>query len=490
MPKEKKVRLEKDSLGTYEVPADAKYGIFTSRAVANFKISGRPSDLRLIYALTKLKRSYALSHAYLKLIPKDTGVTIVEVCDEILSGKYDSQFPIDKYQAGAGTPINMNVNEVVANLANEKFGKPLGSYDPVNPNDTVNMGQSSNNIVPMAIRLAILEAVPHLLEHLGAVREHFIRLATDNNILKVGRTHLQDAVPINYRQVFNGYASSISRIMDDIRYNTDKLRELPANGTALGTGIASHPESAATMCKELSKLTGINFTLSDNPVELSWNTFCFAKVSGSLRDGAIVINKILNDLRILVSGPNAGIAEVILPEVEPGSSIMPGKVNPSIVECMNMICYRVIGNDEAVSRASGEGQLELNVMTPVMAESILESVDILTRGLDMVSVSCLEGLQLDKGNIKKHLDESLVFATALNPYLGYKVVAKVVYMAQHYKLSLVDTIMKYNLMDMIHIKMLLAPDRVTSPQEIDTQLVEFIQSSPTYKEFVEKYVNK
>lgn len=485
---DKKWRTEKDSMGTYHVPAEAKYGIFTARARDNFNISGTTTDLRLIYAITKIKKSYAKAHARLGLMPAEHLDPILEACREILAGDHNREFVVDSFQAGAGTPMNMNVNEVISNIANLKLGEPLGSYAPVNPNDIVNMGQSTNNVVPMAIRLAVTEELPYLLEELSRAREHFMRLAADNNILKVGRTHLQDAVPINYRQVFMGYLSAINRIIDDIKYSMDKLREIPASGTALGTGIASHPDSARLMCEDLSKSTGISFFVSDNPVELSWNTYVFARVAGSIRDAAIVINKISNDFRLLASGPDAGMAEMILPEVEPGSSIMPGKINPSIPECLNMVCYQVMGNCEVVSRASGEGQLELNVMTPVMADNILRSIDIFSKGLRMFSGMCLAGLRLDQVNLKKELDESLVFATALNPYLGYRAVAKLVELSRHYKLPLVDTINKYQLIDAIHIKQILSHERVSSPQEIDTQLVDFIRSSQTYQKFVEKYV--
>lgn len=469
------IRTEKDSIGNIEVPDNVLYGAFTTRASRNFQISGIRAKPEFIRSIALIKKAAALANMKLGMLDKKPGNAIVQAADEVIRGKYFEQFILDVFQAGAGTPFNMNTNEVIANAAIKKLGGKPGDYHIVHPNNHVNMAQSSNDVIPTSIRLSVLLTVPALMKELEEIVLAFRNKAKEyDSVIKVGRTHLEDAVPIRYDQVFDGYASSLERCAQRINIAKKSSLELSIGGTAVGTGINTHPDFKKEVISELNKLTGLEFC-EGNSVMLSWSMACFVEMSNALQILAIELNKISNDLRLLNSGPKAGISELILPEVEPGSSIMPGKVNPSIPEAVNMVCFQVMGNDHAVSLAAEAGQLELNVMTPLIAFDLLWSIELLTNTIRMFREKCVSGIAVDEKKCTELLEKSHSLATVLNPYIGYENVAELVKAALSENKSLRQVLFERDIIPQRYLNEILDPVKMTEPRVIDLKMVEEIR---------------
>ena len=418
-------RIERDSLGELPVPADALYGIQTERARLNFPISHERPLAPLVDAVIRIKKAAALTHKETKRLDVKLADAIVRAADEVLGGAHRHQFVVDPYQAGAGTSHNMNCNEVLANRANELLGGKRGEYQPIHPNDHVNMAQSTNDVIPTAIRLAALAELPTLLDAMGRVARAFLgKGKAFDAILKAGRTHLQDATPIRLGQEFTAYGHTIERNRERVAQTADALRDLGIGGTAVGTGLNAEPAYPALMVKHLRSITGIELREGKDRVQLMQSMGDAAAFAGVLRTYAMDLGKIASDLRLLASGPRTGLAEVVLPPVQPGSSIMPGKVNPSIPEMVNMVCYQVLGNDVTIAAAAEAGQLELNVMMPVIAHNLLFTMLILTNASRVLAERCVEGIEADAAQCEHWLERSPALVTALAPKIGYAEAAK------------------------------------------------------------------
>ncbi len=468
-------RLEKDSIGEIEVPDDALYGAFTTRAARNFRISGIRAKHEFIKSIALIKKAAALANVKLGVLDKKIGEAIVKAADEVIDGKHSDQFILDVFQAGAGTPFNMNTNEVIANLAIKKFGGKPGDYHLVHPNNHVNMAQSSNDVIPTSIRLSVLLTLPGLIKELDEIAIAFHEKAMDyDGVIKVGRTHLEDAVPVRYGQVFEGYGASLSKCIERIRNAEKSILELGIGGTAIGTGINTHTDFKKTIISELNRLTGLEF-YQGNSIMMSWSMAGFVEMSNALRILVTELNKISNDLRLLNSGPKTGIAEIILPEVEPGSSIMPGKINPSIAEAVNMVCFQVIGNDHAVSLAAEAGQMEINVMTPLIAFDLLWSIELLANTVRMFRVDCIEGLVVDEKRCSELLENSHALATVLNPYIGYENVAMLVKTALSENKSLKQVLIEKDVIPEKYLNEILDARKMTEPGVIDRRIIEEIR---------------
>ncbi|MDX2481905.1 MAG: class II fumarate hydratase [Desulfuromusa sp.] len=413
-------RIEMDSLGEMRIPVDALYGAQTARAIDNFPISGIPLPQPLLRALGLIKKHAAQTNQGLGLISAETAEAISRAADEVVAGKLDDQFPVDIFQTGSGTSSNMNTNEVIANRAARLLGQPLGSKT-IHPNDHVNLGQSSNDVFPSAIHIActeqlhrkLLPALEQLLQQLAEKSDEF------KDVLKIGRTHLQDATPIKLGQVFSGYARQVELTHERLASNANGLYELPLGGTAVGTGINTHPEFASRTIAAMAHETGLPFREASNHFEAQGAKDALITTSNSLKGCAVSLFKIANDIRFLASGPRCGIGELILPAVQPGSSIMPGKINPVMAEALMQVCAQVIGNDATVSLCGLSGNFELNVMMPVMAYNILQSIELLSTGIKAFDEKCLAGLQADEKRCTDLLEQSLALVTALVPEIGY-----------------------------------------------------------------------
>ena len=415
------MRIEKDPLGELAVPDDALYGVQTVRASVNFPISGlRPLE-PFVVAQVWIKKAAALTHRQTGRLDATRADAIVAAADEILSGQHRDQFIVDPYQAGAGTSHNMNVNEVIANRANELLGAPRGSYMPVHPNDHVNMAQSTNDTIPTNIRLAILRQLPALLDAVVALREALAGKGVEfDGIVKAGRTHLQDAMPIRLGQEFTAYAGTIDRCRRRIVEASEYLNDLGIGGSAVGTGVTVEPQYPALMITHLKAITGIgSLRAGADRIQLMQSMGDAAAFSASLRGLALDLSKIVSDLRLMVSGPRTGLDEITLPAVQPGSSIMPGKINPSIPEMVNQVCFQVIGCDTTVAISAEHGQLELNVMMPVIAHNILLSMQILTNAIATLTSRCVLGIQANVSMCEYWVERSAALATALMPQIGY-----------------------------------------------------------------------
>jgi len=421
---ERETRLERDSLGELPVPRWALYGIQTERARQNFPISHlRPLPV-FVDAMVWIKRAAALTHAETGRLEQRLASAIVTACDEVLSGLHARHFVVDPYQAGAGTSHNMNVNEVLANRANEILGAERGAYTPVHPNDHVNMAQSTNDTIPTAIRLGALAKLPELESAMSALARAFDERANSfDPIVKSGRTHLQDATPIRLGQEFRAYSHTIVRNSDRLADGADWLRELNIGGSAVGTGLNVEPQYPAIMIRRLREQTGLDVREGEDRIQLMQSMGDFAAFSGLLRTYAVDLGKIANDLRLMASGPRTGLAEITLPAVQPGSSIMPGKVNPVIAEMVNMVCYQAIGNDVTIAAASEAGQLELNVMMPIIAHNLLFTMTILTSATRVFADRCVVGIEADPEMAAYWLERSPAIVTALAPRIGYAAAA-------------------------------------------------------------------
>jgi aspartate ammonia-lyase len=418
-------RTERDSLGELAVPADALYGIQTERARRNFPISHERPLAPLVDAVIRIKKAAALTHKETGRLDAKLADAIVQAADEVLAGKHRDQFVVDPYQAGAGTSHNMNANEVLANRANELLGGTRGTYKPVHPNDHVNMAQSTNDVIPTSIRLAALAELPALLDALGRLARAFLAKGQAfDRILKAGRTHLQDATPIRLGQEFTAYGHTVERNQQRIAQAADALRDLGIGGTAVGTGLNAQPSYPGRMVKHLMAISGLELREGRDRIQLMQSMGDAAAFSGVLRTYAVDLGKVANDLRLLASGPRTGLAEIVLPAVQPGSSIMPGKVNPSIAEMVNMVCYQALGNDVTIATAAEAGQLELNVMMPVIAHNLVFTMMILTTASRVFAERCVEGIEADRAQSEHWLERSPALVTALAPKIGYAEAAK------------------------------------------------------------------
>ena len=419
-------RLERDPLGTLEVPDDALYGVQTLRAAQNFAISGlRPLE-PFVVAQVWIKKAAAMTHRETGRLDARRADAIIAAADEVLAGQHRDAFIVDPYQAGAGTSHNMNVNEVLANRANELLGSPRGSYAPVHPNDHVNMAQSTNDTIPTNIRLAVLRQLPGLLAVMEALRDALARKGVEfDGIVKAGRTHLQDAMPIRLGQEFSAYAGSVDRCRRRVVEAADYLNDLGIGGSAVGTGVTVEPAYPALMNTHLRAITGIaSLRVGHDHVQLMQSMGDAAAFSASLRGVAIDLSKIASDLRLMVSGPRTGLDEIVLPAVQPGSSIMPGKINPSIPEMVNQVCFQVIGCDTTVAIAAEHGQLELNVMMPVIAHNILFAMQLLTNATSALTERCVRGIVANAAMCAYWVERSAALATALMPQIGYAAAAE------------------------------------------------------------------
>jgi aspartate ammonia-lyase len=457
-------RIERDPLGELSVPAEAYYGVQTQRAVENFPISGLTAPAPLIVATVLIKQACARANASLGRLDPVIADAIVKAADEILEGRLRDQFVVDVYQAGAGTSHNMNTNEVLANRAGEILGEPKGTYKKVHPNDHVNMGQSTNDVFPTATRLSILLVVPWTLEAAGRLANALGEKSKEFvNVLKTGRTHLQDAVPITLGQEFVGYADNVGHAAAELARSTEALHELNLGATAVGTGLNAGDEVTRLAVENLATATGTKLVPARNRFRVTQSMGDVLAYSGALRRLAVEVDKIASDLRLLSSGPRAGLAEIQLPAVQPGSSIMPGKVNPSVPEMVNQVCQQVIGCDAAILAAASAGQLELNVMMPVMAWNAIQASSILGNAMQVLNVRCVAGITADEARCRELLDRSTAVATALSPYIGYAETAEIAKTAVKTGRSIADIVRERKLIPEDQLEQILSPEEMTTP---------------------------
>lgn len=454
-------RIERDSLGPLELPDDAYYGVQTQRAIENFPVSGLHADPLLVRAYLRVKRAAAVVNRDLGALSRRQADAIIRAADEALGGAMLDQFVVDVYQAGAGTSFNMNVNEVLANRALELLGHPRGDYEMLSPNDHVNLGQSTNDTFPTAAHLAAMEASTRLLEVLrdlaAAIEE---RATAFDSIPKSGRTHLMDAIPITFGAEIGAWASALRRAASRLKQRRDDLRELPIGGTAVGSGTNAINGYREGVIENLSVAYGEPLCAAYDRYEALQSRSQLAALSGALRELALELTRMANDLRLLASGPVTGLAELRLPAVQPGSSIMPGKVNPVMAECLNMVAYQIIGNDTAVAMATQAGQLELNVMTPLIIHNLLSSIDLLVRYLPVFQRRCIAGMTADEASCRRRLESNPATATLLAPRIGYLRAAEVAKEAMVRGISVLEVVLEKRLLEETEARRLLDPLRI------------------------------
>jgi len=419
-------RIDKDSLGRVKVPSSSYYGPFTARAINQYKVTGQKAHASLVRAYVMIKRSAALANRDLRALDADKARAIVRACDEILSGKLLDQFVVDAINSGAGTAFNMNSNEVIANRALEILGKKKGSYEIVSPNDHVNMSQSSNDTFPTAMHVAILLNMGETIVSLNMLVTSLQRKAKKfSGIAKIGRTHLMDAIPVTLGAEFEQYAYSLRQARAMLVQSMDGLRYVGLGGTAVGTGANAPKGYRELAIRKLSKISGLNLKPSGNMFYSLQSKLDVASCSSALRNLAIELSKMANDIRLMASGPTAGLAEILIPAVHAGSSMMPGKLNPSLAECLNMVCFIVIGNDVSVAMAAQAGQFELNVMLPGMLKCVLDSTDMLKNFLPIFAANMVDGIEANRDRLESYMEKSPVLVTLLNPYIGYLKAAEI-----------------------------------------------------------------
>ncbi len=442
-----RVRKERDSIGERDVPEDAYYGIQTLRATENFPVSGIRARPEFIRAYAMVKKAAALANMDVGWLEPRIAEAIVSACDEILSDKLHDQFVVDDFQAGAGTSFNMNLNEVIANRALELIGKAKGEYSIIHPNDHVNMAQSTNDTYPTAMRLCILIIAQDLMDNLEKLKRAFVKKGMEfERVLKSGRTHLMDALPVTLGQELMAYSVAIKKARDSFKEQLKLLEEVPLGATAVGTGANTHPDYHRQVVRHLREITGLNLREAEDPREALQSRLDFAGVSGSLKALALELIRISNDLRLMGSGPTTGFAEIRLPATQPGSSIMPGKVNPVMAECMDMICFQIVGNDLSVSMAVQAGQMELNVMNPVMIHNILESMVLLNNYVPVFIDKCVSGIEADEAKCRSYLEKNPSIATFLAPHIGYMEAAEVAKEALARDMSVKDLVLEKGLL--------------------------------------------
>ncbi len=460
-------RIEKDSLGTMEVPEEAYYGVQTARAIRNFPISGLRAHPEFIRAVALIKVAAARTNLQLGYLDEQKAKVIMDVATQVAAGEFNDQMVVDLFQAGAGTSFHMNVNEVIANRACEILGGKKGDHQLMSPNDHVNMGQSTNDVIPTAMRLAALALTPSLLSALEKLELALAEKAKEfDPILKAGRTHLQDAVPIRLGQEFGGYARAIQKLRVRVAEAARSLEELGIGGSAVGTGVNTHPDYRGVIVTYLSQLTGFDLRPAENMFEAMQSMAPFTEVSATLRNLAVELIRIANDLRLLASGPNTGLNEIVLPAVQPGSSIMPGKVNPVMAEMLNMVCFHVIGNDTCIMMAAQAGQLELNVMMPIIAHNLLESLTVLTNAVTAFAEKCIAGIEANAEESNRYADTTLALATVLNPYIGYLKAAEVVKESLKTGKSIKEIVKEKKLLSDEEFARVFDPANLTEPRKI------------------------
>ncbi len=456
-------RREIDPLGEKAIPRNAYYGIQTLRAVENFPVSGIKAPVVFIRAYALVKKAAALANTEVGWLDQKTAKAIVQACDEILAGKFLDQFLVDVFQAGAGTSFNMNVNEVIANRALEILGKAKGDYKSVSPNDHVNMAQSTNDTFPTSLHVAILMALQPLLQELDSLADAFEELSKKhNNTVKSGRTHLQDALPVTIGQEFGAYASAVRNACDQLRERQKRLSEVALGGTATGTGANAHPQFKRIAIAELRRMTGFPLKPAKNAFEALQSCRNVQAVSSALKELALELIRVANDLRLLASGPTTGLSEIVLPPVQPGSSIMPGKVNPVMAECLDMVAFQVVGNDLTVSFAVQAGQLELNVMTPVIMHNVLFSIQLLANYLPVFRRKCVEGITVDEKRCALYLEKNPSLATFLSPHIGYLEASKIAKQALEQGRSVKEIALEKGLLKPDDLERILNPKRLLS----------------------------
>jgi aspartate ammonia-lyase len=458
-----KVRWERDSLGELAVPCDAYYGIQTVRASQNFPISGQKNPRAMVMAVARIKKAAAGIHREIGRLDKAKSIAIEKTCDEILAGMLRDQFIVDVFQMGAGTSFHMNCNEVIANRAAEMLGEKKGEYRLIHPNDHVNMGQSTNDVFPTAMRLAVLSLInENLYPALDAMAASLQKKAEEfDDVIKSGRTHLQDAVPIRLGQEFSAYAKAIRWGGTFLARSAKSLLYLGIGGSAVGTGLNTAPEYTKVMTENLSNQTGFSLVPAEDLREAMQSMRPFTEVSAALRNIAVELIRIANDLRLLSSGPRTGLAEITLPAVAPGSSAMPGKVNPSMLEMLNMVCYQVIGCDLVISGSAQAGQLELNVMMPVIAFNLDFMIRILSNALKEVKIRCIDGIMANVERCRRYAEGSIALVTALSPHIGYEKAAEVAKKALEEGVTLREIIAREELLSRERIDEILDPIKMT-----------------------------
>jgi aspartate ammonia-lyase len=458
-------RQEKDSLGYKDVPAEAYYGIQTTRAIENYPISGMRAYPALIRAIAMEKEAAAAANQELGLLDAKVAEAIVAAAKEVQAGRWNDQFVVDVFQAGAGVSFHMNANEVIANRAEELAGGQRGQYKIIHPNDHVNYGQSTNDVFPTAMRLAALLELERLYPALTDLAEAFESKGREfHDIIKSGRTHMQDAVPMRLGQEFAAYAGAIRRASQQIRQQSELLRELGLGGSAVGTGINTHPDYRQKAVAHLARISGQQLTSADDLRYAMQSNFSMAAVSSALRNLALEIIRISNDLRLLSSGPNTGFAEINLPALQPGSSIMPGKINPVMPELAAMVSFQVIGNDLSVAMAVQAGQLELNVMMPTMAWNVLQSITIMTNMVQVFTTKCVAGVTANPKRADYYAQSTVSLATALNPYIGYAKAAEIAKESVATGKTIIEIAREKGHLTEAQIKEILDPARMTEPR--------------------------
>ena len=462
-----KFRKEKDSMGEIDVPEDKYFGAQTQRSLNNFKIGGETFQRDFIRAYGIVKKAAASVNNSKGLLDSKLADAIKKASQEVIEGKLDEHFPLVVWQTGSGTQSNMNFNEVIANRSIELLGGELGSKEPVHPNDHVNMGQSTNDTFPTAINIAAVEAVsnklmPELKELCNSLKKKSDEF---DKIIKLGRTHLQDATPLSLGQEFSGYSSALSHGIKRVEKGLESCYELAMGGTAVGTGINSFDGFGQLVANEISELTNLPFITAENKFEALGGQDCIVELSGSLKTVAVSLFKIANDIRWLSSGPRSGIGEILIPENEPGSSIMPGKVNPTQCEAMTMVCTQVMGNDNTISIAGASGNFELNVFRPVIAYNIIQSITLLTDACNSFRLNCVNGIEANKERIHSNLYNSLMLVTALNSHIGYDKAAEVAKKAYKEKISLREAIVDLGYLSGEDFDQLVQPEKMIKPNK-------------------------
>ena len=457
-------RIEKDSMGEMEVPVEAYYGAQTARALHNFPISGLKPHRAFVWATVVIKKCAAKANMATGRLSAEIGNAIIAAADELLAGELADQFVVDPFQAGAGTSHNMNANEVLANRSLELLGLQRGDFSTLHPNDHVNMAQSTNDVIPTAIRLASLEMLDPLLEELECLERSLDAKAKEfDHVLKSGRTHLQDAVPIRMGQEFGAYAAAIRKNREGLEACIPDLLELGIGGTAVGTGLNAEPAYITAIIEELAVATGFPLVASTNLFEAMQNMDPFLALSSALRRTAVNLGRIANDLRLLASGPRTGLDEIRLPAIQPGSSIMPGKINPSMAEMTNMVCFQVIGCDQAVMLAAQAGQLELNVMMPLISWNLTFSMEILKNCVRKFTESCINGIEVNEVRCRRYLDDSLGLVTVLAHYIGYNASAAIAKESVASGKSIREIVLEQGLMAAGELDAVMLPEHLTEP---------------------------
>ncbi len=458
-------RIEVDSMGPMRVPEKAYWGAETQRAVENFPISDLRFPRRFLRALGMLKKASAAANLELGLLPKELGEVISLAAQEVMEGKLDDQFVVDIFQTGSGTSTNMNANEVIANRANEILGGRIGDKKPVHPNDHVNLGQSSNDLIPSTIHIAALEGIQRdLLPTLNSLQSILQEKAREfDRVLKIGRTHLQDATPIRLGQEFSGYTSMVQHGIRRLDNGGKHLAELAIGGTAVGTGINTHPKFAGLVVEKINEMTGITFREAENHFEAQGAKEAVVEASSALKTLAVSLMKIGNDIRWLGSGPRCGIGEILLPEVQPGSSIMPGKVNPVIPEALCQVAAQVIGNDAAIAIGGMSGNFELNVMMPLMAYNLLQSISLLTNASFLFAQKCVRGIKANEERCREMIEGSLAMVTALSLHIGHEAAARIAKEAYESGKTVREVALEKQVLPREKLEKILDPWRMTEP---------------------------